>query len=171
MLNFFYNKIFVENNNHIKLNNSLLFFFNVIFLIFLKTFYVFKIFYFFNDADPKHKFDSNMISDDDLFYGFYRLLSVDKNLVLPYNCFIRFLITSLDVLHSWAIPSLGVKMDACPGRVAQIMIYIKREGFFYGQCSEICGINHAFMPIVVEAIDMESYLYWIKNPTPSATYY
>ena len=120
--------------------------------------------------DLHFKFNSNMVSDSDLFYGFYSLLTVDHNVVLPYNIFLRFLITSNDVIHSWAIPSLGVKLDACPGRLAQTMIYIKREGFFYGQCSEICGVNHSFMPIVIEAVDPESFFDWLNHPTPSYSY-
>ena len=112
----------------------------------------------FYDNNDKYKFSSNMISENDLFAGYYRLLSVDNNIVLPYNCFIRFLITSVDVLHSWAVPSLGLKLDACPGRLNQTMVFMKREGFFYGQCSEICGVNHAFMPIVIESVDIESYV-------------
>ncbi len=79
-----------------------------------------------------------------------RLLEVDNRLVLPWKEHIRVLVTSSDVLHSWAIPSLGVKMDACPGRLNQVSLFINRPGVFYGQCSEICGINHAFMPICVE---------------------
>ena len=84
-----------------------------------------------------------------------RLLEVDHRLVLPLRQRVRFLVTSTDVLHSWAVPSLGIKVDACPGRLNQTSIYIKREGIFYGQCSEICGINHAFMPIVVIAVGDE----------------
>lgn len=80
---------------------------------------------------------------------FYRLLEVDNRVVLPLRQRVRFLVTSEDVIHSWAVPSLGIKVDACPGRLNQTSIYIKREGIFYGQCSEICGVNHAFMPIVV----------------------
>lgn len=109
-------------------------------------------------------FNSNMINSDDVTGGFYRLLCTDNNVVLPYGSWLRFLITSLDVLHSWAVPSLGIKLDACPGRLNQTSVFIKREGFFYGQCSEICGTNHAFMPITVEVVDMESFYFWCKNP-------
>lgn len=106
---------------------------------------------------PKN-FDSYMISEDNLEsmtsnvedYRVLRLLEVDNRLILPWNEHIRVLITSTDVLHSWAVPSLGVKMDACPGRLNQISLFINRPGVFYGQCSEICGINHAFMPICIE---------------------
>jgi cytochrome c oxidase subunit 2 len=80
-----------------------------------------------------------------------RLLEVDNRLVLPWKEHIRVLITSSDVIHSWAVPSLGIKMDACPGRLNQVSLFINRPGLFYGQCSEICGINHAFMPICIES--------------------
>jgi len=106
-------------------------------------------------------FDSYMISDDDLSKGQIRLLDVDNKVILPINTHIRALVTSVDVLHSWAIPSLGVKMDACPGRLNQVSIYIKREGNFYGQCSEICGVQHGFMPIVIESVSIDNYIKWI----------
>ncbi|BBN09285.1 hypothetical protein Mp_4g18480 [Marchantia polymorpha subsp. ruderalis] len=73
------------------------------------------------------------------------------------------IITSADVLHSWAVPSLGVKCDAVPGRLNQTSIFIKREGVYYGQCSELCGTNHAFMPIVVEAVSLDDYVSWVSN--------
>ena len=79
-----------------------------------------------------------------------RLLEVDNRLIIPWNEHVRFLISSADVLHSWSIPSLGVKMDACPGRLNQVSLFLNRPGVFYGQCSEICGVNHSFMPICVE---------------------
>lgn len=110
-------------------------------------------------------FDSYMVSDDDLVIGQLRLLEVDNRVILPSNTHIRALITSTDVLHSWAIPSLGVKMDACPGRLNQVSIFIKREGVFFGQCSEICGIQHGFMPIVIEAVSIEDYIKWVSIQT------
>ncbi|PTQ40273.1 hypothetical protein MARPO_0041s0129 [Marchantia polymorpha] len=73
------------------------------------------------------------------------------------------IITSADVLHSWAVPSLGVKCDAVPGRLNHTSIFIKREGVYYGQCSELCGTNHAFMPIVVEAVSLDDYVSWVSN--------
>ena len=103
-------------------------------------------------------FDSRLIEEADLEYGQLRLLEVDNRLILPTEVSIRVLITSYDVLHSWAVPSLGVKMDACPGRLNQIILNIKRAGTFYGQCSEICGVNHGFMPIVIQAIDIEDFI-------------
>jgi cytochrome c oxidase subunit 2 len=110
-------------------------------------------------------FDSYMIIDSDLSIGQLRLLEVDNRVILPANTHIRALITSTDVLHSWAIPSLGVKMDACPGRLNQVSLFIKRQGIFFGQCSEICGIQHGFMPIVIEAISVEDYVKWVSIQT------
>ena len=103
-------------------------------------------------------FDSYMIKEEDLVskaanisdLRILRLLEVDQRLVLPWGKNIRFLISSADVLHSWSIPSIGVKMDACPGRLNQVNLFLNRPGVFYGQCSEICGVNHAFMPICIE---------------------
>ncbi len=105
-------------------------------------------------------FDSYMISENDLEKGQLRLLEVDNPLVLPTNTHIRVLVTASDVLHSWAIPSLGVKMDAVPGRLNQTSIFIKRPGTFYGQCSELCGVNHGFMPIKIKAMPFEEFYNW-----------
>ena len=107
------------------------------------------------DLAPSVNFDSYMLAEDDLFVGQLRLLEVDNRLKLPIEINVRLLITSGDVLHSWAVPSLGIKLDACPGRMNQIVLFIKRPSVFYGQCSELCGINHGFMPIVVEGIDLQ----------------
>lgn len=115
---------------------------------------------FFNES---LNFDSYMIQDNDLEIGQFRLLEVDNRVVIPVKSHIRLLITASDVLHSWAIPSFGIKLDACPGRLNQTTLYVKREGVFYGQCSELCGINHGFMPIVVEVVSLENYLIWLKN--------
>jgi len=113
--------------------------------------------------DEGVSFDSYMIPDDDLLKGRLRLLEVDNRVHLPTDLFIRVLVTASDVLHSWAVPSLGIKLDACPGRLNQTSLNINREGVFYGQCSEICGINHSFMPIVVEATSLSEYINWIKE--------
>jgi cytochrome c oxidase subunit 1 len=94
-------------------------------------------------------FDSYMILEEDLTEGSLRLLEVDNPLTLPINTAIRLLVTSTDVLHSWAVPSFGIKVDACPGRLNQVGLTIERVGIFYGQCSELCGVNHSFMPIKV----------------------
>jgi heme/copper-type cytochrome/quinol oxidase subunit 2 len=102
-----------------------------------------------------------MILEDDLIklsIGAMRLLEVDQRLVLPMGVPIRVLITSTDVLHSFAVPSLGIKMDACPGRLNSVFIVINRPGVYYGQCSEICGVNHGFMPIVIEGVESKKYL-------------
>ena len=105
-------------------------------------------------------FDSVMVPEVDLHEGYLRLLEVDNRLFLPIEKQLRLLITSTDVLHSWAVPSLGVKMDAVPGRLNQVSLWINRTGVYYGQCSEICGINHSFMPIVIEATELEHFLKW-----------
>jgi heme/copper-type cytochrome/quinol oxidase subunit 2 len=86
---------------------------------------------------------------------------VDNYVILPVNTHIRLLVTASDVLHAWAVPSLGVKIDAVPGRLNQCSLYIKRPGQFTGQCSELCGVNHGFMPIVVKAVSMEEFLIWV----------
>jgi cytochrome c oxidase subunit 2 len=114
-------------------------------------------------------FDSYMIPEDDFLDDpttdtitcVYRLLEVDNRIVVPINTHIRVLVTSGDVLHCWAIPSFGIKIDACPGRLNQTTLFLKREGTYYGQCSEICGVNHGFMPITVQAVTLENYLSWI----------
>jgi cytochrome c oxidase subunit 2 len=123
----------------------------------------------YNQSDePAVAFDSYMIPDDDLQPGQLRLLEVDNRVVLPVNTHVRMIITAADVLHSWAVPSLGVKCDAIPGRLNQVALFVKREGIFYGQCSELCGANHAFMPIVVEAVSLENYTNWISNKLQEA---
>ena len=113
------------------------------------------------------KFDSYMVHEAELNTGDLRLLKTDMPLFVPKNTHIRLLITSSDVLHSWAVPSFGVKVDAVPGRLNQTSIYVKNTGTFYGQCSELCGVNHAFMPIevyVVNPIQFYNYVYiYFKN--------
>ena len=104
-----------------------------------------------------YQFQSNLVADEDLKPGMVRNLEVDKRLTLPTRTHIRFLVTSFDVIHSWAIPSLGLKTDATPGRLNKMHCFIQREGVFYGQCSELCGTLHGFMPIVVEAVSPETY--------------
>jgi len=99
-------------------------------------------------------YDSYMIANEDAPSRSQRLLEVDNKLYLPIETNIRLLITSADVLHSWAVPSLGIKVDACPGRLNQTSVFLKRPGIFYGQCSELCGVNHGFMPIVVLGLDL-----------------
>ena len=108
-------------------------------------------------------FDSYMIPEDELEIGELRLLEVDNRIVLPVNTHTRILVTAADVLHSWAVPSLGIKLDACTGRLNQTSVFILREGVFYGQCSEICGVGHANMPIVVEAVSVSKYITWLSE--------
>lgn len=100
--------------------------------------------------------------------GMFRILETDNRVVLPIKTHVKLLITSGDVLHSWAVPSFGIKVDACPGRLTEASLFIKRKGVFYGQCSEICGVNHGFMPIVVAAVDFKTFINWLfsqKNIT------
>nr|YP_010852979.1 cytochrome c oxidase subunit II [Tagiades japetus]WGM81158.1 cytochrome c oxidase subunit II [Tagiades japetus] len=108
------------------------------------------------------EFDSYMIQNSDQKNNF-RLLDVDNRIILPMNNQIRILITATDVIHSWTVPSLGVKIDANPGRLNQTNFFINRPGIFYGQCSEICGANHSFMPIVIESISIKNFINWINN--------
>lgn len=108
-------------------------------------------------------FDSYIIPTQDLKPGELRLLEVDNRLVLPIDTTIRMLISSEDVLHSWAIPSLGLKTDAIPGRLNQTTLISTRPGLFYGQCSEICGSNHSFMPIVLELVPLKTFENWTTS--------
>nr|ANW48030.1 cytochrome c oxidase subunit II [Luehdorfia chinensis]WJL98121.1 cytochrome c oxidase subunit II [Luehdorfia chinensis] len=109
------------------------------------------------------EFDSYMIQYDNLSPKNFRLLDVDNRITLPMNNQIRILVTATDVIHSWTIPSLGVKIDANPGRLNQTSFFINRPGIFFGQCSEICGANHSFMPIVIESISINKFINWINN--------
>nr|YP_009865010.1 cytochrome c oxidase subunit II [Linuparus trigonus]QKE42648.1 cytochrome c oxidase subunit II [Linuparus trigonus] len=108
------------------------------------------------------EFDSYMIPSNELSQPGFRLLDVDNRTVVPFDTQIRVLVTAADVIHSWTIPALGVKADAIPGRLNQVSFLINRPGLFYGQCSEICGANHSFMPILVEAVSVDSFLAWIS---------
>nr|WJW73556.1 cytochrome c oxidase subunit II [Chamaesphegina sp.] len=109
------------------------------------------------------EFDSYMIPSNELKLDSFRLLDVDNRIVLPMNSQIRILVTAADVIHSWTIPALGVKVDGTPGRLNQTNFFINRPGLFFGQCSEICGANHSFMPIVVESVPMNFFIKWISN--------
>nr|WNH22794.1 cytochrome c oxidase subunit II [Chascanopsetta danae] len=106
------------------------------------------------------EFDAYMIQTQDLTPGQFRLLEADHRVVVPSRCPVRVLVTAEDVLHSWALPALGVKADAVPGRLNQTSFVIQRPGVFYGQCSEICGANHSFMPIVVESTPLQHFEEW-----------
>nr|YP_002213556.1 cytochrome c oxidase subunit II [Halichoeres tenuispinis]ABS87648.1 cytochrome c oxidase subunit 2 [Halichoeres tenuispinis] len=105
-------------------------------------------------------FDAYMIPTQDLAPGQFRLLETDHRMVVPMEAPVRVLVTAEDVLHSWAVPALGVKMDAVPGRLNQTAFIASRPGVYYGQCSEICGANHSFMPIVVEAVPLKHFEDW-----------
>nr|AWB98227.1 cytochrome c oxidase subunit 2 [Anopheles homunculus] len=111
------------------------------------------------------EFDSYMIPTNELEMSGFRLLDVDNRIILPMNNQIRILVTATDVLHSWTIPSLGVKVDATPGRLNQLNFLMNRPGLFFGQCSEICGANHSFMPIVIESVPMNFFIKWIISMT------
>nr|YP_010326845.1 cytochrome c oxidase subunit II [Athetis thoracica]UNP54105.1 cytochrome c oxidase subunit 2 [Athetis thoracica] len=109
------------------------------------------------------EFDSYMIPSNEMTPNSFRLLDVDNRIILPMNNQIRIMVTATDVIHSWTVPSLGVKVDANPGRLNQTNFFINRPGIFYGQCSEICGANHSFMPIVIESISIKNFINWINN--------
>nr|WMV00352.1 cytochrome oxidase subunit II [Maoricicada mangu] len=109
------------------------------------------------------EFDSYMKSMIDMSNNEFRLLDVDNRVILPFNIQIRLLISSFDVIHSWAMPSMSLKVDAVPGRLNQMGMLISRPGISYGQCSEICGANHSFMPIVIESITMKMFIDWLIN--------
>lgn len=122
--------------------------------------------YEYSDVDGEEnglEYDSYMLNEDDLEEGELRLLEVDNRLILPVETHVRLIVTASDVLHSFAVPSFGVKMDACPGRLNEVSLFVKREGVYYGQCSELCGVNHAFMPICVEVVSIPVYLEWISE--------
>ncbi len=108
-------------------------------------------------------FSSYMIPEADLKPGQRRLLEVDNRVVVPVNATVRVLVTAGDVIHSWAIPSFGVKKDGVPGRINETWFKAEREGVYYGQCSEICGTNHGYMPIAVEAVSKEAFDAWVAK--------
>nr|WNL54175.1 cytochrome c oxidase subunit II [Microcerotermes aff. subinteger]WNL54259.1 cytochrome c oxidase subunit II [Microcerotermes pauliani] len=111
----------------------------------------------------KLEFDSYMVQQEDQLANTFRLLDTDNRIVLPMNSPIRMIVTAADVLHSWTVPSLGVKTDATPGRLNQVSFTINRPGLLYGQCSEICGANHSFMPIVIESVSTNQFINWVSK--------
>nr|YP_011021926.1 cytochrome c oxidase subunit 2 [Engelitermes zambo]WQM47274.1 cytochrome c oxidase subunit 2 [Engelitermes zambo]WQM47287.1 cytochrome c oxidase subunit 2 [Engelitermes zambo]WQM47300.1 cytochrome c oxidase subunit 2 [Engelitermes zambo]WQM47313.1 cytochrome c oxidase subunit 2 [Engelitermes zambo] len=111
----------------------------------------------------KLEFDAYMIQQEDQPIDTFRLLDTDNRIVLPMNSPIRLIVTAADVLHSWTVPSLGVKTDATPGRLNQVSFSINRPGLLYGQCSEICGANHSFMPIVIESVSTNQFINWVSK--------
>nr|YP_010309797.1 cytochrome c oxidase subunit II [Mylabris quadripunctata]UMR54914.1 cytochrome c oxidase subunit II [Mylabris quadripunctata] len=113
------------------------------------------------------EFDSYMIPANEMKSWNFRALDVDNRIIIPFKTQIRMLVTAADVIHSWTIPSLGTKIDATPGRLNQTSFLSNRPGLLYGQCSEICGANHSFMPIVVESISPGFFIKWITKMTQS----
>nr|AAY60820.1 cytochrome oxidase subunit II [Macrotermes malaccensis]AAY60822.1 cytochrome oxidase subunit II [Macrotermes malaccensis]AAY60823.1 cytochrome oxidase subunit II [Macrotermes malaccensis] len=114
----------------------------------------------------KMEFDSYMTQDQQT--NTFRLLDTDNRIVLPLNSPIRMIVTAADVLHSWTVPSLGVKTDATPGRLNQVSFSINRPGILYGQCSEICGANHSFMPITIESVTTNQFINWVSKMSDSS---
>ncbi len=119
-------------------------------------------------AYPDHgdfTFDSIMIPDDEIdpAKGQVRQLSVDEPVVLPVKTKVQILVTTNDVIHNWAVPALGLKMDSTPGRINETWVEITREGTYYGMCSELCGVNHAYMPIQIEAVSKERFREWVSE--------
>nr|WPW47258.1 cytochrome c oxidase subunit 2 [Halobates flaviventris] len=109
------------------------------------------------------EFESYMKPESEIEMNEFRLLETDNRIMLPMNNQIRIIVTATDVLHSWTIPSLGIKIDAIPGRLNQGSMFINRPGIMYGQCSEICGANHSFMPITIESMNTKQFVSWLKN--------
>nr|YP_010263930.1 cytochrome c oxidase subunit II [Halobates calyptus]YP_011010136.1 cytochrome c oxidase subunit 2 [Halobates sericeus]UIG88080.1 cytochrome c oxidase subunit 2 [Halobates calyptus]UIG88192.1 cytochrome c oxidase subunit 2 [Halobates calyptus]WPW46660.1 cytochrome c oxidase subunit 2 [Halobates sericeus]WPW46725.1 cytochrome c oxidase subunit 2 [Halobates sericeus] len=109
------------------------------------------------------EFESYMKPTSEIEMNEFRLLETDNRITLPMNNQIRIIVTATDVLHSWTIPSLGIKIDAIPGRLNQGSMFINRPGIMYGQCSEICGANHSFMPITIESVNTKQFISWLKN--------
>ena len=114
-----------------------------------------------NERGESIEFDSYMIPESDLELGQFRLLDVDNKVIVPTDTHVILIVTGADVIHSFAVPSLGLKIDAVPGRLNQTSFLAERTGTFYGQCSEICGVWHGFMPIAIEAVSVQDYLSWI----------
>ncbi len=111
--------------------------------------------------DNNISFDSNMIADSELKPGDIRLLEVDNRVIIPENIVVRFLVTGSDVIHSFSVPAFGIKMDAVPGRTNETWVKVNKKGVYYGQCSELCGVNHGFMPIAVEVVSQEDFDQWV----------
>lgn len=116
------------------------------------------------------EFDSRMIDTKDLKPGQLRLLEVDNRIIVPQGKVIKFLITASDVIHSFAVPSLGIKMDAVPGKVNETWTKIDKKGVYYGQCSELCGVNHGFMPIAIEVVSEEEFNAWLEEAKTKFAY-
>nr|YP_010165972.1 cytochrome c oxidase subunit II [Stictocephala bisonia]QRV59919.1 cytochrome c oxidase subunit II [Stictocephala bisonia] len=109
------------------------------------------------------EFDSYMKASTLMELNEFRLLDVDNRMIMPFNTPARILASSVDVIHSWTVPSMGIKIDASPGRINQANFMSQRPGIFYGQCSEICGSNHSFMPIVIESVNLTTFIKWLNT--------
>ncbi len=120
-------------------------------------------FWSYNYPDEKFEFDSLMVQTKDLKAGQPRLLAVDNEMVVPVNKVVRVQVTGADVIHAFAVPSFGVKIDAIPGRLNETWFKAEREGMYYGQCSELCGKDHAFMPIAVHVVSQKDYAAWLEQ--------
>lgn len=116
-----------------------------------------------SESGESIEFTSYLIPEADLELGQLRLLDTDNHIIVPVNTHIRFIVTATDVIHNFAVPSLGLKIDATPGRLNQVSALIDRTGLFYGQCSEICGVWHGFMPIVVESVEVSDFFAWVDS--------
>lgn len=118
---------------------------------------------FLSDDNEELEFDSYLVPESDLEEGSLRMLEVDNRVMLPELTHTRLIVTSGDVIHSYACPALGIKCDAYPGRLNQVSVLVNREGSFFGQCSEICGILHSSMPILIESLSLEKFLSWLQE--------
>lgn len=116
---------------------------------------------FISETGDSIEYESYIIPEDMLEEGQIRLLDTDTSIIVPVDTHVRFVVTSNDVIHSFAIPSLGIKIDATPGRLNQVSALIQRTGVYYGQCSELCGINHALMPIKLECVPINDFIEWL----------
>ena len=112
---------------------------------------------------PGIDFSSYIVVEEKKLLGEFRLLETDNSVILPVNTQLRMVTTAMDVIHAWTVPSLGIKVDAIPGRLNQILFRVNRPGIFFGQCSEICGANHSFIPIKIEAVPINIFLIWIRK--------
>ncbi len=118
--------------------------------------------------DQEISFDAIALTDDQIKPGQHRLLETDKHVVLPVDSNVRLLMTANDVIHAWAVPAFGVKLDNVPGRTNETWVRPTKLGRFYGQCSELCGVDHSFMPIVVDVVSKEAYTAWVAAQKPAA---
>ncbi|AIB09483.1 AaceriMI001Wp (mitochondrion) [[Ashbya] aceris (nom. inval.)] len=118
---------------------------------------------FINDSGETIEYESYMIPEELLEDGQLRMLDTDTSIVVPVDTHVRFIVTATDVIHDFAIPSLGIKIDTTPGRLSQVSTLIQREGVFYGQCSELCGAQHSAMPIKIETVSLPTFLTWLNE--------